>query len=58
MHIITVVAGLACGYWGFLVSAKGLAPFMIASNRALEVKYGRGQMYCYAMKREELQRGL
>jgi len=30
---------------------------MIASNRALEVKYGRSQVYCYAVKREELQRG-
>ena len=31
---------------------------MIASNRVLEVKYGRSQVYCYAVKREELQRGL
>jgi len=49
---------LRCEYWGFLVSPKGLAPFMIALNRALEVKYGHSQMYCYAAKREELQRGL
>jgi len=31
---------------------------MIALNRALEVKYGHSQVYCYAVKREELQRGL
>ena len=31
---------------------------MIALNRALEVKYGCSQVYCYAVKREELQRTL
>jgi len=31
---------------------------MIALYKALEVKYSHGQVYCYAVKREELQRGL
>jgi len=31
---------------------------MIALYRALEVKYGHSQVYYYAVKREELQRGL
>jgi len=31
---------------------------MIALYKALEVKYGCGQVYCYAVKREELQREL
>jgi len=57
MHVI-MVGGTCMQILGVPCISEGTGTLMIASNRALGVKYGCGQVYCYAVKREELQRGL
>jgi len=37
---------------------EGTGTLMIASNRALEVKYGCSQVYCSAVKRKSFKGGL
>jgi len=51
MHVITV-GGTCVRILGVPCIGEGTGTLMIASNRALEVKYGRGQVYCYAVERK------